>query len=86
MKTIKLSVSWHPQARQFVRYVGNSEGRNGVPKPHSFYLGDDEPVALALAMRLKSDWSAIKNAGASAWPLTWVVSYIHFRPSFPTDH
>lgn len=75
MKTSSLSVSWHEGAKQYVRYVGYAVGRDGNPKPKCFYLGDDEPTALATAARLRSDWTALKASGATAWPMTYLDAF-----------
>lgn len=72
MKTLSLSVSWHPASGQFVKYVGYATGRDGTPKPKSFYLGDDQPTALATAARLVGDWAALKASGAKVWPQTYL--------------
>lgn len=79
MKQSSVSVSWHTGAKQYVRYVGYANGRDGQPKPKSFYLGEDEPTALATAAQLRADWSALRASGATAWPVAYLDDFQRAR-------
>lgn len=69
------NISWHDGAKQFVRYVGYAIGRDGTPKPKSFYLGDDQARALATATKLRSDWLALRQAGVKVWPTAYLEAF-----------
>lgn len=67
MKKQSISVSFHSASKQFVRYVGQSIGRDGTARPHCFYLGNDQTAALALAIQIRADWTALRASGATHW-------------------
>lgn len=64
-----VSVSWSPAQGQYRKYVGYQLGRNGMPQPKCWYLGEDEREAVRRAVELVAEWNRLKAAGATVWPL-----------------
>src|SRR4051794_40396057 len=63
-----ISVSWHDASGQFVKWVGNSRGKDGKLRPKCHYLGNNNSNAVARAVALLAEWKTLKGSGKDAWP------------------
>ena len=64
--SIKLKV--HQGSGRFYKTIGKALGRDGLPKPKTFYFDPtDEGAAVTRVMELKAAWKAIRKAGKTVW-------------------
>lgn len=69
----RLKISQH-ESGQFIKWVGQTRGKDGKLRPKCWYLGNDETAAVALAGSIRNDWKTLKASGIDAWPENYKAS------------
>jgi hypothetical protein len=69
LKTIGIpAVAWSDHHGQYYTRIGYRKSKSGVRQRAFFYLGTDENDAIAKAVRIKSEWRALKANRKRALP------------------